>query len=113
MGACGESNSSRKVLNEAFKTRVGFEAEINIIAKTKVGVGKSSTASWGANNNIKGLDINNSAAGLIVLGRPRFFFVVNTNSVKSCAVVFESLNRIENVDIALITAFFIIFEGPE
>ena len=48
-----------------FKTKVGFEAEIGIIAKAKVGVGKFLTVSRNANNNIEGLDINNSAAGLI------------------------------------------------
>ena len=64
---------------EAFKAKVGFEAKINIVAKAKVGkfstasrgakveVGKSSTANRGANSNIEGLDINNSAAGLIAL----------------------------------------------
>ena len=105
MNACGGGNSSKKVLGEAFKARVGFGAEIGIIAKAKVGIES-------ANSNIKGLDINNSAAGLIALGRFRFFFVVNTNSVENCAVVFESLGRIENVDIALIAAFFAIFKGP-
>ena len=59
---------------------MGFEAKINIIAKAEVGVGKSSTASRGANNNIEGLDINNLAAGLIVLvfalKRPEYILVV-------------------------------------
>ena len=44
---------------------MGFGAEINIIAKAKVG--KFLTASRGANSNIEGLDISNSAADLIVL----------------------------------------------
>ena len=79
---------------------MGFEAEIGIIAKAKVEVGKFSTASRGADGNIEGLDINNSAAGLIALNRFRFFFV-------------ESLGRIENVDIALIAAFLAIFKGPK
>ena len=50
---------------ETFKAKVSFEAKINIIAEAKVG--KFSTASRGTNNNIKGLDINNPAANLIVL----------------------------------------------
>ena len=50
-----------------FKAKVGFEAKIGIIAKAEVEIGKFSTASRGANNNIEGLDINNSAAGLIAL----------------------------------------------
>ena len=44
---------------------MGFEAEIDIIAKAEVS--KFSTASRGTNSNIKGLDINNPAAGLIAL----------------------------------------------
>ena len=53
--------------------RVGFEAEINIVAKAKVEVvakakiGKFLTASRGANSNIENLDINNPVAGLIAL----------------------------------------------
>ena len=96
-----------------FKAKKGFEAEISIIAKAKVEVDKFSTVSWGANSNIENLDINNSAANLIVLifrNRFRFFFI---NSVKNCDVVFESLNKIENVDIALIAAFFTIFKKPK
>ena len=50
-----------------FKVRVGFEAEINIIAKAEVG--KFSIASRGADSNIEGLDINNLTAGLIALIR--------------------------------------------
>ena len=46
---------------------MGFKAEISIIAKAKVEVSKFITASWGANNNIENLDINNLAANLIVL----------------------------------------------
>ena len=46
---------------------MGFGAEIDIIAKAKVEVGKFSTASRNADGNIEGLDINNSAAGLIAL----------------------------------------------
>ena len=46
---------------------MGFEAEINIAAKAKVEVDKFLTVSRGANNNIEGLDINNSTAALIVL----------------------------------------------
>ena len=41
---------------------MGFEAEIGIVAKAKVEVGKFSTASRGANSNIEGLDI---ALGLL------------------------------------------------
>ena len=51
---------------EAFKAKVGFEAKINIVAKAKVEVGKFSI-SRSANSNIEGLNINNSAAGLIAL----------------------------------------------
>ena len=46
---------------------MGFEAEIDIIAKAKVEIAKFSTVSRNTNNNIEGLDINNSAAGLKVL----------------------------------------------
>ena len=46
---------------------MGFEAEINIIAKAEVGVDKFLIVSRGTNSNIEGLDINNSAAGLIAL----------------------------------------------
>ena len=55
--------------NETFKVRVGFEAKTKakVEVKKKVEVDKFSTVSRGANNNIKGLDISNSAAGLIVL----------------------------------------------
>ena len=59
LGACSEGNSSRKVLDETFKAKVGFEAKIDIIAKAKVGIGKFLTASRNANNNIEGLDIKN------------------------------------------------------
>ena len=55
------------IIAETFKAKVGFEAKIGIIAKAKVEVDKFSTASRNANNNIEGLDINNSAAGLIAL----------------------------------------------
>ena len=66
LGTGSESISIKKVLTgEAFKARVGFEAEIGIVARAQVG--KFSTASRGANSNIEGLDINNSAAGLIAL----------------------------------------------
>ena len=41
---------------EAFKAKVGFGAEIGIIAKAKVEVGKFSTVSRGANSNIEGLN---------------------------------------------------------
>ena len=78
-------------------------------AEVGVGVGKFS-ASRGADGNIEGLDVDDSAA--VALDRPRFFFVVNTNSVEGCDVVFESLGRIENVNIALVAAFFAIFKGP-
>ena len=44
---------------------MGFGAKINVVAEAKVG--KFSTASRGTKNNIEGLDINNSAAGLIAL----------------------------------------------
>ena len=44
---------------------MGFGAEINIIAKAKVG--KFLTVSRGTKNNIESLDINNPAAGLIAL----------------------------------------------
>ena len=81
-----------------FNARVGFGVEIVMVAGAEIGVDKS--ASRGADGNIEGLDVNNSAAGLIALGRPRFFFV-------------ESLSNIENVDIALIAAFLAIFKGPE
>ena len=46
---------------------MGFEAEINIVKKAKVEVDKFLIASRNVNSNIEGLDINNSAAGLIVL----------------------------------------------
>ena len=46
---------------------MAFEAKIGIIAKAKVEVGKFSIISRNTNNNIEGLDINNLAAGLIVL----------------------------------------------
>ena len=52
---------------ETFKARVGFEAEINIVTKAKVG--KFSTVSRNTNSNIENLDINNLAAGLIALIR--------------------------------------------
>ena len=55
------------IIAETFKAKVGFEAKIGIIAKAKVEVDKFLTASRGTNNNIEGLDINNSAAGLIAL----------------------------------------------
>ena len=69
---------------------MGFEAEINIVAKAKVKVdkfstasrgakvGKSSTASRNANNNIKGLDINNLTASLIILTDLIFIEAVKT-----------------------------------
>ena len=44
---------------------MGFEAKIGIIAEAEVG--KFSTVSRNTKNNIEGLDINNSAAGLIAL----------------------------------------------
>ena len=44
---------------------MGFEAKINIVAEAKIN--KFSTASRNAKNNIEGLDIGNSAAGLIAL----------------------------------------------
>ena len=81
-----------------FNARVGFGAEIVIVAGAEIEVDKSS-ASRGADGNIEGLDVNDLAAGLIALGWPRFFLV-------------ESLGRIENVDIALIAAFLAIFKGP-
>ena len=46
---------------------MGFGAEISIIAKAKVEVGKFSTVSRSTNNNIEGFDINNLTAGLIAL----------------------------------------------
>ena len=65
---------------EAFKAKVSFEAKINIITKAKVEVGKFLTASRNTNNNIESLDINNSAAGLIVLiftlKRPEYILIV-------------------------------------
>ena len=97
---------------KTFKAKKGFKAEINIVAKAKVEVDKFSTVNRSTNSNIEGLDINNSAAGLIALifrNRFRFF----TNSIKNCDVVFELLNKIENVDIVLIAAFFTIFKKPE
>ena len=58
LGAGSENISSRKVLaGGIFKTKVGFEAEINIIAKAKVEVDKFSTVSRNANNNIENVDI--------------------------------------------------------
>ena len=103
LGAEKKSISSKKVLaGGAFKTKMGFETKIKIVAEAKVEVevGKFSTASRSANSNIEGLDINNPAKGLIALNRPRFFFV-------------ESLNKIENVDIALIAVFLVIFKKPK
>ena len=44
---------------------MGFGAEIGMVAGAKVG--KSSTANRGADSNIEGLDVNDSAADLIAL----------------------------------------------
>ena len=76
-----EGISNREVLaGETFKARVGFGAEIDIIAEAEVEVDKFSTASRGADSNIEGLDINNSAAGLIALvfalKRPKYILIV-------------------------------------
>ena len=68
LGTGSEGISSKKVLtNETFKAKVGFEAEINIIAKAKVEVDKFSTVSRNTNNNIEGFDINNLTTDLIAL----------------------------------------------
>ena len=50
-----------------FKAKVSFEADINIVAKAKIEIDKFLIISRNANNNIEGLDINNSAANLIAL----------------------------------------------
>ena len=58
LGAGGGGISSRGVLaGGAFKARVGFGAEIGMVAGAEVEVGESSTVSRGADGNIEDVDI--------------------------------------------------------
>ena len=97
----------------AFKARVSFEAEINIIAKAKVGVGKFLTVSRSANSNIEGLDINNSTAGLIALINlttlPNLIIITDLNIVEAVKTVTKVIKILLGRRVAVTAICFLYF----
>ena len=92
LGACGGGNSSRGVLGGASKAKVGFGAEIGMVAgaEVEVEVGKSSTASRGADGNIENVDIALIAAFLAIFRGPEWpsFQYCWTNSEELVSMFF-------------------------